>query len=238
MASKKKKSMGTISDWIIEMEKAGLNKLARAFHSKKLKDYERLKKTGLPTFDDFIVPFRQFQKENKNLEEFLSKYKGFVIRAIPNTKELPRRYKIGIHTFEDCQKFLDQNVQKENQDKYSVFLTEHEPTNKSGIIISKRDKLFFEIGECGLDELSHGRDPSISCIIDFTKIGHISDKTQWKIKKNKQNEKLMYNVLRYIEISRDNFNPLFIKGYFEFVKTKKTNRIKFVDYKINKSYLK
>ena len=84
----------TISDWIISMEKKGFKNQAKSFHSKKLEDYQRLKDLNLPTFDDIIVPYNNFKENNKSLEEFLEKYNGFVIRAIPNTKKLPRRYKM------------------------------------------------------------------------------------------------------------------------------------------------
>jgi len=233
--------VGTISDWIIGMEKAGLNESAKSFHSKKLQDYERLKKSGLPVFDDFIIPFKQFQKGNKDLKEFLARYESFVIRAIPNTRELPRRYKIGVYGFEGCQKFLNQHVQKEDQDKYSVFLTEHEPTNWAGIIISRSQDTLIEIAQSGLDELSHGQ---------FTPVGgHFAQHKQNHFKsmkyntKNIQERELIWGTLQYLRSDLPTDSDLFpninfMKGYFEFVKIERTDRIKFLDFKVNESYLK
>jgi len=233
--------VGTISDWIITMEKTGLEESAKAFDSDKLQDYERLKQSGLPTFDDFIVPFGKFQRGNKDLEEFLAKYSGFVIRAIPNTKELPRRYKIGVYNFEDCQRFLEEHVQRENQDRYSVFLTEHEPTDWAGIIISRSKDVLIEVAQSGLDELSHGL--VIPTGGHFVQHGQNHFRSMRYNTENVQERELMWRVLQYLRrdlpTDSDLFpNVDFMKGYFEFVKTQKTDKIKFLDFKINEAYLK
>ncbi|MFC2135648.1 hypothetical protein ACFLTH_13620 [Bacteroidota bacterium] len=233
--------VGTISDWIIEMEKAGLNESAKSFHSEKFEDYERLKQSGLPTFNDLIVPFGKFQKGNKDLEEFLTKYEGFVIRAIPNTRELPRRYKIGVHDFEDCQRFLDQHVQVEYQDRYSIFLTEHEPTDWAGIIISRPHDVLLEVAQSGLDELSHGQVIPVGG--HFAQHGQNHFKSMRYNTENVQERELMWRALQYLRrdlpTDSDLFSNVdFMKGYFEFVKTQRTDRIKFLDFKVNESYLK
>lgn len=232
---------GTFSDWIIKMQEAGFHDLAMEFHSEKFQDYKRLKESGLPIFDDFIVLFNQFKKENENLREFLSKYKGFVIRAIPNTRELPRRYKIGVSDFDGCQKFLEQTILPQHKEKYSILLTEHEPTDWAGIIISRQNNVLIEVAQSGLDELSGGK-----VIPSGGYFAYHDFKPFQSMKYNTENIKemeLMWGALQYLrkDLSSDlnllpNIN--FIKGYFEFVKTKKTNKIKFLDFKINKSYLK
>ena len=229
----------TFSDWIIAMERAGLNKSATAFHSEKLQDYERLKKSGLPTFDDFIIPLVQFQKGNGNLEEFLSRYEGFVIRAIPNTRELPRRYKIGVYTIEDCQEFLAQHVQRKQYDKYSVFLTEYEPASWAGIIISRQQDVLIEVAQSGLDELSSGQ------VIPSG--GYFGQQEHFRSMryntKNISQRELMWRALQFLRrdlpSDSDSFPDIdFMKGYFEFVVTEKAGKIKFLDYKVNEAYLK
>ncbi len=232
---------GTVSDWIIEMENAGLDKIATLFHSEKLQDYKRLKESGLPTFDDFIIPYNQFDKGNKTLKDFLSKYEGFVIRAIPNTKELPRKYKIGVYSFDDCLDFLTKNVQREHKEKYSVLLTDHEPTTWAGIIISKPQDVLIEVAQSGLDELSHGQvTPSGGY---FAKHGCNHFRSMRYNTEDVQQKILMWRAMQYLrkdlQSDSDLFpNIAFKKGYFEFVTTERNDRIKFLDYKVNEMYLK
>ena len=52
----------------------------------------------------------------------------------------------------------------------------------------------------------------------------------------------MWRALQYLRIDLPSDSDLFpkldfMKGYFEFVVTEKTDKIKFLDYKINKAYL-
>ena len=111
----------------------------------------------------------------------------------------------------------------------------------------------------GLTGLCYGENPDLGCIIDLTGIGHVTDKTFWtkpglgwvsdltgighvtdKTFWTKQNLKLSRVILKaidYLKISGkdDNFNPHFIKGYFEFLQTK-SDRIIFWDYKIQEFF--
>ncbi|MBU0907610.1 MAG: hypothetical protein KKE05_05645, partial [Nanoarchaeota archaeon] len=141
---------GTVSDWIIEMQKRAFAD-ATALHSEKLEDYRRLKESGLPTFEDLIISFPEFNEGNEALRNFLARYDSFVVRAIPGTKELPRRYKIGVKDFGECMQFLRENVRPEDGGKYSVFLTEFEPQTMSGAVISRGDEVLIEIARGNLD---------------------------------------------------------------------------------------
>ncbi|MBR9691843.1 hypothetical protein GOV06_03570, partial [Candidatus Woesearchaeota archaeon] len=128
---------GTISDWIIEMEKRGFSETAKEFHSDKLTDYQRLKNSGLPIFDDFRTPYSRFCKHNPELMDFLAKYPSFCIRALPNNPDLPRRFELGVKSFEDCKKFLDETLDPELGDRYDVLISEYgqeDPATRSGII--------------------------------------------------------------------------------------------------------
>jgi hypothetical protein len=229
---------GTFSDWIIEGKKRGLEEAVRAFHSDKLEDYKRLKASGLPIFDDLIVPYLQFGRENNELMEFLAKYPGFVVRAIPKTKELPRRYRIGVHSFEECKAFLEENVRKGMESVYSVLLTEHEPTDRSGIIISNHERTLVEVAEAQLDELSSGK--VIPSTGEFFKQA-VFKRMHYRNANAAQRE-LIWKALQYLRIDLPSDSAFpdidFMVGYFEFVVTKKTDRIKFLDYKLNEMYTK
>ena len=218
------------------MKSKGLESLAAAFHSEKVEDAKRLEKSGLPVFRGYRLPYPEFKKENSELIDFLrSCKKGVVIRALPQTPKLPRRYKIGVKGFEPCLGFLKQNVVQGNT--YIVYLTEWEPQDKSAIIISGQRELRAEVGNCSLDELSHGRICTLSGIIDFTRIGHVEDKTIWQRKGDLRDRKFLNQALRFLELTRDSFNPLYRRGYFELISTE-SGKVKFVDYKINPMYIK
>ena len=232
---------GTISDWIIELEKAGLKNLAKKLHSEKLTDYKRLKESGLPIFYDFEVPYINFNDKNIELLLFLSKFPEFVIRAIPKTKDLPRRYKIGVKTFGDCVSFLDSVVDQNNKEIYSVLITDYEPSKFGGVIISRKNDLIIEIGEnCNVDDLAHGKITPVGGIYKEHSFNHFKS-----MKYNTENEthrKLMWRVLDFLrnEVVSDseiNTGIEFTLGYFEFVITV-SDKVKFLDYKLNEMYLK
>jgi len=223
----------TISDWIIASKGEGLEGLV----SNKLEDYRRLKNSGLPIFDNLIISYKSFKKSNAQLKEFLSNYDSFTVRAIPETEDLPRRYKIGVHSFKECKNFLEQVIKKGNGDIYSVFLTVYEPNIKSGIIISKKDEVIVEVSDYVLDKFSHGEDPSSSCTIGLTALGGISSKATWWKKGSPKDEEIIKKALEYITLGRSRSDFLFMKGYFEFIVTE-TNEIKFLDFKTAKGYLR
>jgi len=234
----------TISDYVKEAEKKGLKSIIE-LHSEKSEDDARLEASGLPTYKRFKLPYNDFSKEKQVIINFLNKYKSCLIRALPieGRSDLPRRPKKGFVTsFEECEEYFTTlfSIDKDligNEDFYYTSFVEVEKSIKSGVIISSLDRLLIEIGE-NLDKLSHGEEtPSASYIIDFTKIGYISNKENWIIEGNQKDKNLVKRALKYITLNRDSFNPLFMKGYFEFVVTE-SDKIKFWDYKINKAYLK
>ena len=226
---------GTISDWIKEGRGKGLEKAVDKFHTEKLEDSRRLENSGLPVYEGMVLHYLDFHSANKDLMDFLNKHYGFVVRAIP-LPSWPRRYKIGVRNFKECIDFL-QGVVGGNGGLYSVYITGWEQQIKSGIIFSNPRKVIAEVGECGLDELSHGHNPVASCIIDLTGVGHITDKATWLKEGGFKDQEFLWKALKHIELSRDSFNPHYRKGYFEFAQTK-SGRILFVDYKINSMYLK
>ncbi|MFA5173756.1 MAG: hypothetical protein WC438_01085 [Candidatus Pacearchaeota archaeon] len=223
----------SMSDWILSARKQGINDL-NDFDTNKIKDYQRLKDFGLPVFDDFLCSSIKFSDKNKGLMKFLEKYSSFVIRAIPNSPNSPRRHKVGVHSFEECLDFLNEiNARK----SYNILLTEHEPTNKGGIIISKISELIIELGK-NIEILEHGGDPTTSWFIDLTKPGYLRDKIIEYRKASEIDKQILNRALNYIDLNQTPFNSRFMRGYFEFVVTSKNNKIRFLDYKINEKYLK
>lgn len=230
---------GTISDWIIALEKAGFKEEAAALHSDKLQDYKRLKESGLPTFEDLILPFHEFKEGNASLEGFLRKHDNFVVRAIPNTRNLPRRYKIGVKTFVEFQEFLLENINSGDEEKYQIFITEFEPQNMAGAVISRGEDVLIEIARGNLDAFSHGQTNPIACG-HFAFHGYNHYKSMQYTTNTPHLNKLLWNVLQCLRTDTriEDFIPEidFMRGYFEFVITEKGS-IKFLDYKLNDAYL-
>jgi len=225
----------TMSDWTISMREKGLKDLAKSFHTEKKEDAKRLENSGLPGFEGIRIPYCKFKRNNRKLMNFLEEYKSFTIRALPEDSNLPRRYEKRVRNFKGCAKFLKKNVKK-GQD-YKVYITKQEPQERSAIIISNDQEVRVEVGICDLDKLSHGGNYTLSCRIDLTKTGHLENKIECSKEGDKKDKETMKRALRFLELTRDSFNPLFIKGYFELILTR-SGKIKFVDYKINQMYLK
>ena len=144
---------GTISDWVVSMQEVGLEVLATSFHSEKIENAKRLESSGLPIAKSFRLSYYNFSKENLELRKFLNACNQVVIRALPRDKKHPRKYKIGVQGFEECFRFLQESMNPGVD--YDVYLTEFEPQDRSGIIISTSQRILIDIGTCSLDELSH-----------------------------------------------------------------------------------
>jgi len=230
----------TISDWIIALRKIGLEDIAQKFDSNKLEDNERLKKSGLPVFAEFIAPIREFNRDNNSLMNFLGKYNDFVVRAIPKTKDLPRRYKIGVKTFEECEEFLKENVKPENTSVYSVFLTERVESEWSGVILSGEKEIFIDIARAGLDSLSHGEVVPIGGRFAFHDFNHFRTMRYYNTDDARERETIWDSLQSITKgndlLDSDQFPNLnLMRGYFEFVITL-DKRIVFLDYKIKEGY--
>lgn len=249
------KSLGkSMYDWKIAMYKAGLEKEARDFEFDRIADDERLVQSGFPYFKRIVIPYKVFIKEPKKLKEFMLKYKEFMIRVLPSPekKDLPRRYKIGgVYNFKDCKEFLNYLFSKDkeligNQEFYNISLTEHEFTDIGGNLISNQQRVIIESkksnkNKSGLAALCEGQNPDLSCVIDLSMQGYLNEKINWIPEITDNNRKIfeiMLRALSYIELIRDRSDPLYMKGYFEWLHTKKSDRIIFWDYKNQEIFYK
>ena len=149
----------TISDWIIKARKIkGLENLALSLDSEKRKDLRRLKDSGLPIFEEFSLPLEAFNYCNADLQEFMSRHELFFIRALPKSSSLPRRFKVDVTSFKECEDFLHDEVPKKNRLDYTISLSGKEPNHRCGAIICRGEgEALIEIANGGLDKFSHGR---------------------------------------------------------------------------------
>lgn len=249
---------GSLNDWRVSMIQSGLEKLEEAFSFDRDKDDERIIKANLPHWDIHRETFLDFCKDNSKFKEFSQKYSQYIIRLTPKRgiKGLQRFYSFNIYSLRDCNKFLKEVTTeykkfKENHNNYDLAITEYEPATHGGVIISTPEHVLAETLRehhpkvkkthlRGLVGICEGENPDISFKLDLTKIGHVEDKTNFKSKVNEKESnrqlKIIKKAINYLEVSRDTFNPLFLRGYFEFVHTKNSG-IKFWDYKINEAFL-
>lgn len=207
----------SMSGWIVKARDLGID--LKQFKTDKLADYQRLRESGLPTWDDFQTKYTEFNPDNKNLMKFLNKHGMFVVRGVPNTSKLGRVSKRGVSCFQECSDFLQGEIKSRNKKLYSVLLTEWEPTSYGGIVISTPNKLLIEVGE-NLDEVEHGQvTPTTGWLNDFG-MKYTTNDTELR--------RLMWDALKPVKN---------LEGYFEFVVTEKDRDIKFIDYKVCEGYL-
>ena len=213
----KRSKFRSMAHWINSGDSQGID--MTKFYSSKSKDNQRLRESGLPAWDEIEFPYRDFNENNPALMEFFSKYNQFLIRALPNASGLNKFSDIGIFK-EQCFEFLRKGIRPKDIDHYSIILTQWEPTEFGGIIVSKPGEVTIEMDR-DLDKLEH-------CQVIPMMAGHSNGLSMKYTTKDTELRQLMWNVVRYVRG---------LEGYFEFVITKRGRRIKFIDYKISRGYL-
>lgn len=211
--------------WSNELRKHGFNDLADSLDSDKNKDRERLKSFGLPVLDVLNVSYNEFVSKSYAVMEFIRKYGDLVVLTVPKKKGLSRSYRIGLKSYDEIKKFVDENILND-YDGYDISLIEHRVNIGSGIIISGDDRIVVEVADGYLDDLSYGKVIPFQGIYDFLS-KNTSYSSNDEVKKRLINDSLS-------SIKRDND---FLKGYFEFIIVE-GNRIIFFDHKENESYWK
>lgn len=243
-------------DWKAGVIKKGPKKLNKDFYLNRLEDDKRLANSRLPCFQRFETRVYDFKKSNKELIEFVSQYKEFMVRVLPikSAKGFPRTFKRGgVHTFEHCREFLDFTFNKnsdyiDNEEFYKISLSETEVNLAGGVIISTPKNIFMEIKEesniktdTGLSGLCYQGLPDQSGVMNFTRFikpGMPREKIIWRYDKLELS-KIILRALKYLRISGkdDHENPDndYMRGYFEFLQTK-SDEIIFWDYKIQEFF--
>jgi len=247
--SKTPKYQGTVRDWTIAGEDCDID--LSYLDSVKQEDIDNLRKLGLPMFADLRLPYLEFNRDNPDINDFFKKYPGVTVRAIPKKyrTDLRRRFKVGVYGYDECRKFLDEEVKGDEKD-YETWITEWQPQSWGGIIFSKKDRALIEISRQGLERLTHGQmipdGVGIFACFDFNHFKSMKYLSGWRYER-----KLMWNILQHIRINRDSDSELFpnielIPGYFELVITEPGDLhqdrwmgdVKFVDYKDTEGYFR
>lgn len=241
----------TMSDFIRVMNSLNLKKSARFWHTGKLRDMRRLKNSGLPTYEEYSCTYLQFNPNNPDLKNYLQKYEGFCVRAIPTAqglkKGLTRKPKFPVFDFQECRDFLEQVISSENQELYDILLTEWQPQIYGGVLrngfergravcgTTKGRFIEGEIAE-GLDKLTAGEtETKAYFFIDRANLGRFQDIAEWIVREEAAKNAL-WKAFEHT-YSEDEGSHSILPGYLEFVVTQKGD-VKFLDFKKNPAYLK
>ena len=229
------KFRGSIRDWVIAAKERGID-ISR-LDSDKVQDTVKLEKLDMPIDRNFMCSYREFNAENKELADFMGLYKYYVVRAIPapGREDLPRKPKLDLRSFGECKNFIDDAV-RGHEEAYNIILSEFSPQIYGGTLISASRFVRGEIGRSLADLCLCKEIPLASFEIDKSRVGYITDKTEWKLEADKTAKKCLWKALMHITLGFDMFDPIMHRGYFEFI-VKENLGIRFVDYKDNEWYL-
>jgi len=225
----------TMSNWETALRRDGEGELADKVHTEKSEDMIRLQQSGLPQFDYLEIPYADFTENNRQLIEFISKYiqqgKGFCIRALPTEegrkRELTREPTKGYLNYESMENFLEKVI-RGDENLWTIGLSDWEPNEYGGIIVIKNFSARGEITR-ELDRLTAGKENPLA---GFKFDGEFG-RAKWYIEKEESAKEELWRAFQIVgENPRTNR-----KGYFEFIVTEKSGEIKFLDYKINETYL-
>ncbi len=232
----KKDLRGTVRDWIIYARSKGID--LDYLDSDKDEDTRKLEALEIPQDENYTCHYLQFNEDNKDLTEFMSKHKSFCVRAIPlpHRKDLPRRPELGLKNFKECKQFLEEVV-RGNEEDYKIITSEFNKQCYGGTLVSGDRYIRGEIAHSVADLCLNHTIPLASFEIDRGKVGHITDKTVWFLETDEKAKSCLWKALSYIKFGSESFNPTFHRGYFEFIVRKKDSGIRFIDYKDVEGYL-
>lgn len=241
-----KKSDRTLVGWSERLRALGLHSLAAQYDTDIVRDFELVHELGLPAFDSYIVPVRDF------LDEFNSFRKKFVYDRY-NLALLPlhdncRKYSlIDFARLEEGRKFIVQNI-RGMFDKYMLRISEFETNMYGGSIMSDDDIVLVEMAEGLQTRVAYGTSIVISgTLTSFGISTKYSTQNQvermliWKAMKAIIRDAKMVKedttCHRQVHSIRGYY---FLKGYFEFAYTQREDRedlrLIFFDLKLSKAY--
>ena len=228
-----------MSDWAKQGKARGIKVTKVMLKQEKLLLLARTLR--LPQFDCLVLPYRNFNLQNLELvkfyQEHLAKGEGFCVRALPTIEGLEkgftRKPTLGFLDFEQSKSFLE-SIIKDNTNFYDVGLTNWIPQDYGLAIAAGIENGRLILGEIARDlqKLTAGKEnPLASVCIDRGGLGHLEDKTFWKLgDKNTLEGGFLWSAINnYVLAGKDRFDLSFWPGYYEAVVTKK-GKIKFVDY--------
>ena len=231
-----------MSDFAESVRKANLN---IGWKETKKQDLARLRRSDLPQFPWFDLPYKLFTKHNQELAGFFSENstKGdvYCVRALPNERGRERGYTrkpfLGLKGFEDSKKVLEKLIKSGEENLWDISITPNPPVQPyGGVIFVGRRRVIGEISG-KLDKLTAmEEDPYASFIWDRAEPGRYQANALWFLEGNEENRRLLFKALKHLICIKGEDLPIMLRGYFEFVSTGR-REIKFLDYKTSDNYL-
>ncbi|MGV8169272.1 MAG: hypothetical protein ACP5N3_04420 [Candidatus Nanoarchaeia archaeon] len=190
------------SAWIQKGRELGIN-LDEIFYQDKTNKIKALKDLNLPTINYFILPAKNYKKEEKKLIEFIDSFKPVFSRLNPLKYGERRPYNLDINSIDDLFLFVETSGVKLS--KYELHLEQRNKGSEyGGSIIRTDEKTVGEIirGE-HINLIQGWENPLITMIFEYDgfKIYSAEDYSE-------KEKKLLLKAIRM---------TYKIKGYFEFI---------------------
>jgi hypothetical protein len=224
-----------MSGWTKALQDHRIKTKAIYLQEDRLSEIRNLIRSGLPTFEHHILSLPAFLSKKEFVRKIFKRYEGrVVIRAIPSDNKY-QRFTLIDKTYEVCKKILQKKIDRHLIPHYKITINEYDPAAYSGVVISAPNRLIIEmVAEPDLERLSHGRSiPWHAELIanfpySFRKMVFY-DSVEQSIKVK------MWQIVQLLSSVNDSDGaiPIVVPmiGDFEFVISKKSGAIKFVDFK-------
>lgn len=223
-----------LSGWAKAIEENRISLNVEPLKEDRLSELRGLIQSGLPTFDYHFFKLSTFLSDENSVKKIYRQYEGHVVVRVIPTDIRFQRITIIDKSLEACYQLLEKKIEKHAISHYNVVINEYDPAKYAGIVISSPERLIIEmVDDVDLERLSHGH--VVPWLAEFAEhfpysfrkmiyYGNIDDEIK----------KIMWFIVKYfcsVEYD-DNSIPKFIPrvGDFEFVISKKTGTLRFVDY--------
>ncbi|MGV8086539.1 MAG: hypothetical protein ACP5N1_02825 [Candidatus Woesearchaeota archaeon] len=218
------------SGWIKKQKDKNILKDNYAYET-RITSLKRLISSDLPTYNYVFLSYNEFMQYTHIKQYYKTK---IVVRACPNDETKYQRYTEIGKSYRYVKDILEQKISKELRDKYTIVINEYDPAKYCGVIISKPDILLIElVSEPNLENLCHGKTIPWSATFEQEKLQGYK-KMKYHNVKDQKIKQILWDIVK--KISNNNienyYNITPRLGYFEFVISKKTKKLKFIDYKL------
>lgn len=226
-----------ISGWLRAIEDNRIQFTAESIKEDRLSELKHLIQSGLPTFKYYFFKLSFFLSDKHSIKRIYQKFDGhIVIRVIP-TDNRYQRLTIIDKTLEGCYRLLAKKIERKAIPYYNVVINEYDPALYAGVVISSPERLIIEMVEdVDLEKLSHGHivpwhaEFAEHFPYSFRKMvyyGNVADEIK----------EIMWFIVKSLSsvYCDGNSIPRFIPrvGDFEFLISRRTGTLRFVDYKNN-----
>lgn len=227
----------TLVGWRNKANSLNIHSLSNKYKESTLSDYNLLKNSCLPVYDDHLILLDDF---TNNYNWFANNFihKEYYLLLIPKKENLNKYSLVGFSKLREGYNFI-QNLPINNHKDYLIKLSEFSKNVYGGSIMIDENILVAEINEGLQKDVSYG-------------VSHVSNailtayQPSVRYKNSSNSEKvLLWRAIKCVKNASPQYfefhsirDILFPKGYFEFayIEENKHLRIVFIDVKNDKDY--